>query len=298
MVRWVCAGLPFFLLGGPAQALVAQDTNEHRPVYSPSGHHVVFMLQSDATDGDWELFISDPTGAHARRLTHHSGWDGYAVISPDGEALVFDRGLSGNDNKQPHLLRTASGEVSALGNYDGWLSFSGWSAKHGLLGFWEKDGQRDLYLFDERGAVRQRLTNTPNQSEHDAHFSPDGDHIVFASGPADGDGPTTLELIDASGGDRRVLVRSEGRIYGASWSPDGTRIGYTDAPDGENGDVFVLHATTGEVERITVDPAWDHMPVWSPDGTTLLFSSYRSGTERIYAMPLDSRAIRPWRTHE
>lgn len=297
MVRGSWMGIAVLGVLGSASSLVAQETNEHRPVYSPSGDHVVFMLQAPETGGDWELFVSDPSGAHARRLTHHEGWDGYAVISPDGARLVFDRGLNGDADKQPHVLHLASGETALLGSYDGWLSVSGWSDKHGLLAFWEKDGQRDLYLFDEKGAVNRRLTNTPSESEHDAHFSPDGDQIVFASGPAEGESQTTLEIMDASGDNRRVVVESKGRIYGASWSPDGSRIGYTDAPDGENGDVFVLHVGTGEVERITADPSWDHMPVWSPDGATLLFSSYRTGTERIYALALDTGVIQRWRAH-
>jgi Tol biopolymer transport system component len=278
--------------GASADAL---QTNEHRPVYSHDGASVVFMRQSAETAGDWELFIAEASGANPRRLTDSPGWDGYAVFSPDGGALVFDRSLDGSDGaKQPHLLELASGRVSRLGDFDGWLSVSDWSAEHGMLAFWEKDGQRDLFLVERNGEITRQITATPDASEHDAHFSPDGTRVVFASGPAEGDGVTTLELMRLLDGERTLLVSSPGRIYGASWSPDGARIAYTDAPDGENGDVFVIELGSRAVHRLTTHPSWDHMPVWRSDGSALLFTSYRSGPERVYTLDLEDRSVAGW----
>lgn len=281
------------LLGTPASA---QEVSEHRPVFSPDGDRVVFMRQGPGTAGDWELFITDRSSEEPRRLTRSPGWDGYAVFSPDGSTIVFDRSTDGGDGaKQPHVMVIESGETRALGSWEGWLSVSDWSDEHGLLAFWERDGQRDLYLLDAEGSVIRRLTTTPELSEHDAHFSPSGDWIVFASGPAAGEGPTTLELMTSAGTERRVLVESQGRVYGAAWAPDAETIGYTDAPDGENGDVFTVVPASGCVDRLTEDPAWDHQPVWDPKGGRILFTSYRSGSERLYWLDIATRAVEPWR---
>lgn len=281
---------------GIAGQVSGQEVSEHRPVFTPDGSFVVYMRQDETTAGDWELFVTTRDGTGARRMTHHVGWDGYAVPSPDGQRVVLDRSANATgEAKQPHLLELESLEVRPLGTFEGWVSVSDWSEEHGLLAFWEREGQRDLYLLDTEGAVTRRLTDTPSSSEHDAHFSPDGAHIVFASGPADGEGRTTLEIMDASGEGRRVLIESVGRIYGADWSTDGTRIAYTDAPDGDNGDVYVVDLTTTEVTRVTSDPAWDHMPVWDVlDPSRLLFTSYRSGSERMYHVDLSSGSVTPW----
>ena len=290
LCAWVVVG---GLFGSSASG---QEVNEHRPVISPDGERVVFMLQGPETDGDWELFVADRSGKELRRLTRSPGWDGYAVFSPDGSRLAFDRSTDGGDGaKQPHILALESGATHPLGSYEGWLSVSDWSPEHGLLAFWELHGQRDLYLLDESGVVQRRLTSTEELSEHDAHFSPDGQWIVMASGPAEGDGPTTLELITATGSDRTILVESQGRIYGAAWSPDGAAISFTDAPDGDNGDVFLIDVATRRVDRLTDDPAWDHMPVWGPVGESILFTSYRSGLERVYLLDVATRGTKPWR---
>ena len=297
MRTWWGMGLFIGALSVTSAQAEAQEINEHRPVISPDGQVVVFMRQSDGTGGDWELFRTDASGRHVDRLTDSEGWDGYAVFSPDGERLVFDRGSKDGDAKQPYFLELATGEVRPLGTYEGWLSVSDWSEESGLLAFWERDGQRDLYLLDPQGGVVRPLTDTPALSEHDAHFSPDGAWIVLASGPADGEGKTSLDVMRSSGADRTTLVQSPDRIYGAAWSPGGDQIAFTDSPDGENGDVFLVEVADGRVERLTEDPAWDHMPVWGPDGDRLLFTSYRSGTERMYWLDLESRAVVHWKVN-
>jgi Tol biopolymer transport system component len=296
--RWSSRACLLVLFGVISTPADGQEVSEHRPVLSPDGTRVVFMGRSPETDGDWELFIAGVNGAPARRLTHSPGWDGYAVFSPDGTSVAFDRSTEGtDDSKQPHVLTLDSGHVRMLGPFEGWLSVNDWSDDHGLLAFWERDGQRDLYLLDSAGRLVRQLTDTPEVSEHDAHFSPDGRWIVFASGPANGDGVTRLELIEPTGLERRVLAESPGRIYGGAWDPTGRKVAFTDAPDGENGDVYVVDVPTKRVTRLTEDPAWDHMPVWNATGERILFTSYRSGSERMYWLDLAAGSVLLWEVH-
>ncbi len=85
-------GLCSFLLASLLCASPAlAKRNEHRPVYSPDGSEVIFMSMSDKTNGDWELYRMNSDGSNVIRLTSHQGWDGYAVWSPKGEEIVFDR---------------------------------------------------------------------------------------------------------------------------------------------------------------------------------------------------------------
>lgn len=273
------------------------ERNVHRPVFSPDGSRIIFMSMSEQTGGDWELYLMDSDGRNLKRLTNHKGWDGYAVWSPDGSRIIFDRGDADGEKKRPFFLDLATGNLQPLGAYEGWLSISDWSNDgNTLLGFHETGGQRDLVLVNLDGSIARRLTGTPNQSEHDAHFSRDDTRVVFANGSVDGSG-TSLEMLVLATEQRGIVHTSEGRIYGLSWSPAGTMIAYTDAPGGseDDADIFLVTPGTSIVTQLTDDPAWDHMPVWHPDGRLLLFTSYRSGEERVYSLDPSSRhVLRVW----
>ena len=78
-------------------------------------------------------------------------------------------------------------------------------------------------------------------------------------------------------------------------SPDGRFIAY-DVPEGEAGsplDIFLL-ATDGSQEAVLRNPANDSFPLWSPDGSTLVFLSDRTGSNALWTVPIrDGRPNAP-----
>src|ERR1700722_10584941 len=69
-------------------------------------------------------------------------------------------------------------------------------------------------------------------------------------------------------------------------SPDGKRVAAerTD-PQTQNRDIWVLDAASGATTRFTSDPGWDAFPMWSPDGSRIIFTSNRSGDYELYQKP-------------
>ena len=65
------------------------------------------------------------------------------------------------------------------------------------------------------------------------------------------------------------------------FSPDGRRVAMSIA-DGRQADVWVFDWERDILTRITTDPALDVSPVWTPDGTVLVFGSYRSGVANVF----------------
>lgn len=284
---------PFFsalivLLAGSLVVATGEANNEQRPVCSPDGSSLIYMLQSERTKNDWELYqLVFSTQTHTR-LTNHTGWDGYAVWSADSRNIIYDREDTPGGQKRSWIMNMEDFTIKPLGKFEGWLSISDWSPDNKLLGFHELAGQRDLVVLDLDGNIVENLTDTADQSEHDAHFSPDGLKIAFANGAIDGAG-TSLEMIDISTGNRTLLRTSIGRIYGISWSPDGDAIAFADAPGGadDDADIFIYHVKEQSFQQVTDDPAWDHMPEFCNNNHTLFFTSIRSGEERMYQVDPD-----------
>src|SRR5262249_17957311 len=66
-------------------------------------------------------------------------------------------------------------------------------------------------------------------------------------------------------------------------SPDDKRVvvSRSDFQTGAN-DLWISEATAGKFTRFTFDPANDIYPVWSPDGSRIVWSSNREGIYQLY----------------
>jgi Tol biopolymer transport system component len=66
-------------------------------------------------------------------------------------------------------------------------------------------------------------------------------------------------------------------------SPDGKRVAVerTDAQT-QNKDIWLVDSASGATTRFTSDPGWEAFPLWSPDGSRIIFTSNRSGVYNLY----------------
>lgn len=65
-------------------------------------------------------------------------------------------------------------------------------------------------------------------------------------------------------------------------SPDGSTIVFE-----YQGDLYTVNSHGGLAQILTLHPAYDYMPIWSPDGKTIAFASNRFGNFDIYSIPAD-----------
>src|SRR5208283_3978788 len=72
--------------------------------------------------------------------------------------------------------------------------------------------------------------------------------------------------------------------YGAAFiSPDGKKIAYdVYDPQSRNRDIWLYDLTRLIKTRFTFDPAVDEIPIWSPDGSRIIFHSDRRGHYDLY----------------
>jgi len=77
------------------------------------------------------------------------------------------------------------------------------------------------------------------------------------------------------------------RVSDPSLSPNGQRIAFT-----WQGDLFLVPAGGGAATRLTVHPADESNPVWTPDGSRIVFASNRLGSLDLYSVAPDGSGLR------
>lgn len=65
-----------------------------------------------------------------------------------------------------------------------------------------------------------------------------------------------------------------------SISPDGNQVAFS-----YQGDIWVMSVNGGNARRLTIHPAYESNPVWSPDGKSIAFNSRRLGNQDIFTIP-------------
>ncbi len=88
--------------------------------------------------------------------------------------------------------------------------------------------------------------------------------------------------VDAHGNKVGTVGEAGNQVF-PRLSPNGARLAYvTQDPQSKNVDIWIMDLARGVRTRFTFDPAADLSPVWSPDGSRIVFNSARKGRYDLY----------------
>jgi TolB protein len=84
------------------------------------------------------------------------------------------------------------------------------------------------------------------------------------------------------------LPQLTGGPSSVSWSPDGRELIYSMA-----GSLWRQRLGSTEARQLTSGPGYDYQPDWSPDGSTVVYTSYRNDAVELHLLDLASGRSRP-----
>jgi len=152
-------------------------------------------------------------------------------------------------------------------------------------------GSGDIWLIDLRRDLFSRFTFEPGY-ELGLTPTPDGRDLIFSIG-RDGGWVLVKKGIGGSG-DGQELFRSDAEMYPSSVSSDGKTLFFYRGGDGTNYDIWVLPLSgEGEAYPFIESEFNEGVPMISPDGRWLSYSSDESGSPEIYVTAFPERG-RKW----
>jgi eukaryotic-like serine/threonine-protein kinase len=165
----------------------------------------------------------------------------------------------------------------------------------------EVDGYKQLFVRTVATGEERRVSREPRDHIQPA-WSPDARRLVFARATRAGGKlePNDLDGWYSEGGEIRAIELSTGRemllvedAFGASYSPDGTRLAF-DAEWAGPRRIWVADARGRSPRQITADSsdAAAHVqPRWSPDGARLVFRRVEKTTSDIAVADIAGQAM-------
>ena len=118
------------------------------------------------------------------------------------------------------------------------------------------------------GGTNDRLTSP--------RWSPNGLQVAFTEYRGD---PNQVRLWVMGADETNAHIVATGAIALSTqpWSPDGLRIAW--GPNGIPGDIYTASTAGGDVRRVTTGGFRKYPPVWSPTGSSLVYSVAFGGPE-------------------
>ena len=182
--------------------------------------------------------------------------------------------------------------------------------KNGKICFSRNIGNHlEIFSADPDGShIKQLTVSKPSGAvSFESDWSPDGRLIAFDSDRKDIDGrkPVQIYVMTADGGDVTQLTRGGGFHGTPGWSPSGTSIAIVSdwGKNSLNG-IWIIPAsdpdgvTVEDAQRVTDVPdgaEFDDEPQFTPDGTTIVFSrfkSFRSSKSAIFRVNADGTGLK------
>lgn len=200
-------------------------------------------------DAYYDIYETDLEGNSIRNLTGTMGYDAEASWSPDGKYIAF----ASNRRAYTDTLTEAEAEL------------------------FKKDPSSmiDIYIMDADGSNVKRLTHT-NTYDGGPFFSPDGKRIVWRRFSPNGREAEVFTM-NIDGSDQKQITSLKALSWAPFYHPSNKYIIFSTNLHGHRNFELYIVDVDGEKEpvRVTNKTGFDGLPVFTPDGKYLTWTSDR-----------------------
>ena len=139
---------------------------------------------------------------------------------------------------------------------------------------------KELKLTGEAVPIAERMAYNPVHGRTNFSVSASG-VLVYREGGVGGTTPTELAWFDRAG--KRLGSVGEALLHiDMALSPDGRRLAVSRRDTRGGADIWLHELSRGTSSRLTADASLHYSPLWSPDGSRVVFSSDRNGPYDLY----------------
>jgi eukaryotic-like serine/threonine-protein kinase len=260
----------------------------------PLGLGALALLLLGVSAFAWFFLIGARTPAHTdwskakhRFLTELPDRENNASISPDGHSVIYSRLLEGQ--WEVFQLRIGGSNPRNLTNHPASDGDAVYSPDGERIAFYSGREGGGIYVMGASGENPRRVT----EGGRNPDWSPDGKEIVYSTQHG-GNIFTRMTvgaqiwIVNLATNQKRQLATGPDAVQ-PRWSPHNYRIAYWGLREGAKREIWTVPVTGGAPVAITNDDYDDALPVWSPDGQFLYFSSNRNGRQALWRVALDER---------
>jgi Tol biopolymer transport system component len=221
------------------------------PAWSPDGAKIAFASRRS---GDFEVYVMDRDGTGTTKLTSTTDNASHPTWSPSGTSIAYTRGsdiwVMNADGSNARRISDPLVDESE----PAWAPDGSWIA---YVRRAPGTASREIWLMRPDGSERHVLLPQTGRSTGPA-WSPDSTRIAFSSNE---EGGRLFEIytVGVDGKGLRTVVPTTADNFEPSWSPDGSKIAYQ-----EDGAIYTVELSGGEVEKLTDQDDNDSSPVWNP----------------------------------
>ena len=214
-------------------------------------------------DPSYEIYAADSDGSNLVNLTHAAGYDAEGSYSPDGRTILFA------SNREAYARPLSKVEQGLLDDDASYFM--------------------DLYVMDADGSNVKQLTFSPGY-DGGPFYNAEGTKILWRRFNPDGNS-AEIWTMDADGSNQRQLTANGMVNWGPYYHPSGAYIIYSSNVLGHaNFELFMIDPEgSSDPIRVTNTDGTDILPVFSPDGERLAWSTTRTpgGASQIHMADWD-----------